>query len=46
MQNRLRHLHHRENGGKGEDEYSDNGEDESGNLYHYRQKIQAINDEL
>lgn len=32
--------------GKGEDEYSDNGEDEAGTLFMYRQKIQAINDEL
>ncbi len=33
--------------GRGEDdEYSDNGEDEAGNLFYYRQRIQAINDEL
>ena len=42
---RMRHLQHRQ-GGKGEDEYSDNGEEEAGNLYQCRQRIQAINDEL
>ena len=35
-------------GAKGEDEdlYSDNGEEEAGNLYLCRQRIQAINEEI
>lgn len=36
--------HHHQ--GKGEEDFSDNGEDEAGNLFLYRQKIQQINDEL
>ena len=38
----------REKLGKGEDEdlYSDNGEEEAGNLYLVRQRIQAINEEI
>ena len=38
-----------ERGAKGEDEddlYSDNGEEEAGNLYLCRQRIQAINEEI
>ena len=41
------HHIHIQDGGKGEDdEYTDNGEEEAGNLYLCRQRIQAINDEL
>ncbi len=44
--NKLRE--HRGGGAKGEDEdlYSDNGEEEAGNLYLCRQRIQAINEEI
>jgi hypothetical protein len=45
---RYHNLHlkgHHQDMGKGE-EYSDDGEDEAGNMYMYRQKIQAINYEL